>query len=278
MLMPLARQTRLHEARGSFGHDDLVMRGDVIAVRVRDEGKAFRFPRIEPQVVLGKVNAARILDLDHRANLRGCRGFVMRVWPVPRSLTLPMRTRFITAMRFRLVVVAFVFLAIATAHAADEYRQLVTVNALPTALDSDFQFRKVKQFLLADNLPTQKASKAPKTRGPVRDPSIGFERSYRLYGAVTGLDQHRLYGDYIDVFWRAKRPAEITVRLEYRQEKLRSYTQAREVTYPHAKGSHKTAFAIIGDDFFADGRILAWRCLLIEKGRVVAEERSYLWR
>src|SRR3954447_7004361 len=143
-----------------------------------------------------------------------------------------MRTRFITAMRSRLAICAVLFFRLATARAADEYRQGVTVNPLPVALDRDFQFRKVKQFLLADNLPTQKPGKAPKITGPARDPSIGFERSYRLYGAVTGLDQRRLYGDYRDVFGRAKRPAAITVRLEYRQEKLRAYTQAREVTYP----------------------------------------------
>jgi hypothetical protein len=27
-----------------------------------------------------------------------------------------------------------------------------------------------------------------------------------------------------------------------------------------------------------DGRILAWRCVLIVNGKIVAEERSYLWR
>ncbi len=82
----------------------------------------------------------------------------------------------------------------------------------------------------------------------------------------------------MDFFWRAKRPATITVRLEYRPETLHGATQAREVTYPNAKGSHKTDFAIIGDDFLTDGRILSWRCLLIEKGRIVAETKSYLWR
>jgi hypothetical protein len=35
---------------------------------------------------------------------------------------------------------------------------------------------------------------------------------------------------------------------------------------------------VIGDDYFDNGRILAWRCLLIENGRVVAENRSFLWR
>ena len=68
----------------------------------------------------------------------------------------------------------------------------------------------------------------------------------------------------------------MTVRLEYRQEKLRSFVQAREMTYPNAKGNHKTEFAVIGDDYFNDGRVISWRCLLIENGRIVAENRSYL--
>ena len=75
-----------------------------------------------------------------------------------------------------------------------------------------------------------------------------------------------------------KRPANVTVRLEYRQEKLRSFVQAREITYLNAKGNIKTAFTIIGDDYLQDGRVTAWRCLLIENGRIVAEDRSFLWR
>ena len=178
-------------------------------------------------------------------------------------------------MKFLALASATVLLALGTVRAADEYRQLLKVETLPTALDRDFEFRKTKQYLLSD-IVAKNAGKF--TKGPARDPSIGFERSYRLYGAVTALDQRRLYGDYLDFFWRARRPSTVTVRLEYRQEKLRSFTQAREVTYANAKGSHKTAFAVIGDDFSSDGRILSWRCLLIERGKIVGETQSYLWR
>ena len=100
----------------------------------------------------------------------------------------------------------------------------------------------------------------------------------RLFGAVTELDKRRRYGHYFDFFWRAKQAVPVTVRLEYRQEKLRALTEAREVSYANAQGSHKTAFAIIGDDYLNDGRVTAWRCLLIVNGRVVAEDRSFLWR
>ena len=106
---------------------------------------------------------------------------------------------------------------------------------------------------------------------------MNFERTYRMYGAITAADQRQRYGNYLDFFWRAKRPANVTVRLEYRQEKLRAFVQAREISYANVVGNRKTAFAIVGDDYFNDGRVTSWRCLLIENDRIVAETRSYLW-
>ena len=80
-----------------------------------------------------------------------------------------------------------------------------------------------------------------------------------------------------DFFWRAKRPADVTVRLEYRQEKLHDFVQAQEISYANVRGTRKTEFKVVGDDYFDDGRVIAWRCLLVENGRIVAENRSYLW-
>ncbi|HSH38061.1 MAG TPA: hypothetical protein VK993_04680 [Chthoniobacterales bacterium] len=160
--------------------------------------------------------------------------------------------------------------------AANEFRQLTEATPLPKALDPAFEFRKTKLFFLGDAPGPRRGGGL--TGGAVRDPSIGFEGAYRLHGAVTGLDQRRRFGHYFDFFWRAKRSANVTVRLEYRQQTLRSFTQAREVSYANVRGNTKTSFAVIGDDFFADGRITAWRCLLVENGRIVAEERSFLWR
>jgi hypothetical protein len=107
--------------------------------------------------------------------------------------------------------------------------------------------------------------------------SITFERDYRLFGAVTNLDRRQRYGNYFDFFWRAKRLADVTVRLEYRQEKLHAQVQAQEVSYANVRGTQKTEFKVIGDDYFDDGKVIAWRCLLIENGAVVAENRSFLW-
>src|SRR6202035_5017325 len=85
------------------------------------------------------------------------------------------------------------------------------------------------------------------------------------------------YGNYFDFFWRAKRPSDVTVRLEYRQEKLHEHVQAQEITYRNVRGTHKTEFKVIGDDYFDDGRVIAWRCLLVANGQIVAENRSLMW-
>jgi hypothetical protein len=121
------------------------------------------------------------------------------------------------------------------------------------------------------------AATSSKSSSVVQEASITFERQYRLFGAVTKLDQHRRFGDYFDFFWRAKRPTNLAVRLEYRQEKLHAHVQAQEISYADVHGNRKTEFKVIGDDYFDGGRVIAWRCLLIENGRIVAENQSFLW-
>jgi hypothetical protein len=184
----------------------------------------------------------------------------------------------------RTVTSILAVLCLANLSAAPQVRVLTKVNPLPVALSDDFQFRKTKLFELTVNPPkarksiSQSVSTNPDnpTAG-VAEASLSFERTYRLHGAITAADKAQRFGNYMDFFWRVKRPANVTVRLEYRQEKLRSFIQAREVSYPNAKGNNKTEFAIIGDDYLQDGRVIAWRCLLIEDGKIVAENRSYLW-
>lgn len=146
--------------------------------------------------------------------------------------------------------------------------QVEKPHPLPVALNQDFEFRKVKQYFL-DPM-------AKQINGQV-DASVRFERDYRMFGAITALDQHGRFGNYFDFFWFARRTADVRVRLEYRQEKLHAFVQAREEEYPHTRGHQRTEFAIIGDDFFDDGRVIAWRASLIVDGRIVAVRRSYLW-
>jgi hypothetical protein len=178
----------------------------------------------------------------------------------------------------------FAIVLAANVWAAPAVKILTKVNQLPVALNDNFQFRKTKLFYLNENPPKAKKSfsqafsnNPDNPTAGIAEASLGFERTYRLYGAISNADRNQRYGNYLDFFWRVKRPANVTVRLEYRQEKLRSFVQAREISYENAKGNVKTEFTIIGDDYFQDGRVTAWRCLLIENGKIVAENRSYLW-
>jgi hypothetical protein len=185
-------------------------------------------------------------------------------------------------MKFAIASFGLVLLSANLGGAAEKPRVLAKVNPLPVALDPDFQIRKTKTYYLSEAGLFPSAAKAggivPSSRGATsQDASITFERQYRLHGAVTALDQQQRFGNYFDFFWRADRDAEVTMRLEYRQEKLHAHVQAQEITYPNARGSHKTEFKVVGEDYFQDGRVIAWRCLLIEDGKIVAEKRSYLW-
>src|SRR5213083_2333225 len=196
-------------------------------------------------------------------------------------------------MRFAASLLILTFLVI-SAHGKgtrEEPKVVEKVTPLPMALDPNFEFRKTKLFFMSEKgpKPSERAhdstnkvggkSNSPNQKtATLQDAPIVFERQYRLFGAVTGLDQRQRCGDYFDFFWRSKRPADVTVRLEYRQEKLHDFLQAQEISYRNVRGTHKTEFKVIGDDYFDDGRVIAWRCLLIENSRIVAENRSYMWK
>ena len=196
-------------------------------------------------------------------------------------------------MRFAAVILLLTFVVVSAPGktAGEEPKVIEKVTPLPMALDPNFEFRKTKLFFMSEKGGLKPSERAPNSSNKVgrkssdpnqktsvlQDAPIVFERQYRLYGAVTGLDQRQRFGNYFDFFWRVKRPSDVTVRLEYRQEKLHEHTQAQEITYQNVRGTHRTEFKVIGDDYFDDGRVIAWRCLLIANGRIVAENRSFLW-
>jgi len=181
-------------------------------------------------------------------------------------------------MRFAValsVLALFAFIA-SGKPAPVEPRIVEKVTPLPVALDKDFEFRKTKLFIIS-NKPSRTGQSGRQTTSSInkksgnspgqktatlQDVPITFERQYRIF----------------DFFWRAKRPSDITVRLEYRQEQLHEHVQAQEISYQNVHGTHKTEFKVIGDDYFDDGEVIAWRCLLISNGRIVAENRSFMWQ
>ena len=146
-----------------------------------------------------------------------------------------------------------------------------SANVLPEAISDDFEFRKFEIFRNAAIVPGA-------TPIPTKDLMIDFERKHRLWGALLAADVLAKTGQYFTFFWRAKRPANLTIRLEYRQANLKNYVQGRELYYPNAQGSHRSEFAIVGNDYAGDGPITSWRAILIENRKIVALLQSRTWQ
>ena len=286
-----------HQACCALRNDHLLVRRDVVAVRVGNERETFCVPWVQPEILLRQIDTALVANFDHAENYFAiCVSSIARLMLmsiVGCALTPASRTRFIREMRFAAALLILTFLVVSAPGKGvrEEPKVIEKVTVLPVALDSNFEFRKTSLFFMSEKgglKPNERAhdssnkvggkSNAPNQKTSVlQDAPIVFERQYRLYGAVTGVDQRQRFGNYFDFFWRVKRPSDVTVRLEYRQEKLHEHTQAQEITYRNMRGTHKTEFKVIGDDYFDDGRVVAWRCLLIANGRIVAEKRSFLW-
>ena len=147
-----------------------------------------------------------------------------------------------------------------TSHTIDK------ANVLPLSLDDSFQFRK-SMIQLHD----------PQVDKPSFDPMINFERNRLNYGAVNSNDRRARYGHYFKFFWRSKRKADLTVRFEYRQQNLGAFVQAKELNYKDAKGSYMSEFDVIGDQYTEDGKVCGWRVVLIENGKIVGLNQSFLW-
>lgn len=145
-------------------------------------------------------------------------------------------------------------------------RLLRKANVLPLALDPAFSFRKTKLFFHDRKL-----------EKPTTSRMVNFERERMDYGTVTDTEMQAREGNYFDFWWRAERTAHVTVRLEYRQQNLGAYVQAQEVDVPAAHGTVQTKFKVVGDSYLQDGRVIAWRALLIENGKIVALTQSFLW-
>jgi hypothetical protein len=115
------------------------------------------------------------------------------------------------------------------------------------------------------------------------DPMVRGEIQRRLHGAVTVAERRQKVGQYYDVQWNrgelGKKSKEVPVRIifEYQQAGTASLIK-RQVRDLRCREKCAVEFAIKGEDYAKNGRILTWRILVEEQGRVVAKEQSYLWR
>src|SRR5262245_20653259 len=106
-------------------------------------------------------------------------------------------------MRFAAPLLILAFLAVSAPGkgAREEPRVVEKVTPLPTALDPNFEFRKAKLFFMSEKglKPSErsrqetsklggKSNSASQKTATLQDAPIVFERQYRLFGAVSGVD------------------------------------------------------------------------------------------
>jgi len=139
---------------------------------------------------------------------------------------------------------------------------------LPLALDDAFEVEKVFAVLID-----------PSLNGPVDSPWLRIEQDRRYFGAINSFERKQRDGHSYTVHWRAHSaaPTGLTVRFEYRQQRLGSHVQTQEVHFPKVSGKQRTEFTVQGEDYHQDGAVTAWRILLVEQGRVVGLQQSFLW-
>lgn len=124
----------------------------------------------------------------------------------------------------------------------------------------------VKQFTLRDQ-----------DSGVVDDPLVQNEKLRRLYGAVSLEERKQRLGQYYTVLWNADAGAEKGIIFRYQQGASGSLIKEMRRKIPAGTSEGKEEFSIIGDNYFDNGRVLAWKIDLTANGETIASKQSYLW-
>jgi hypothetical protein len=116
--------------------------------------------------------------------------------------------------------------------------------------------------------------------GDGSDPMARNDKLRLLHGAVSMEERKKLLGEYYTIQWKdletKQGPASIT--FEYQQGATGSRIKSIRRDFPKYTTSGTAEVAIIGDDYFEGGRVLAWRATLRRGGEIIATRQSYLWQ
>ena len=111
------------------------------------------------------------------------------------------------------------------------------------------------------------------------DPMLRGEQQSILYGAIGVNEQSERRGQYYTILWHdVSGSGPVQVVFEYQQAASGSKLKKGMQNFDASQTSGKAYFAIKGDDYLKNGRVLDWRCKLLRGGREVASRHSYLWQ
>jgi hypothetical protein len=113
------------------------------------------------------------------------------------------------------------------------------------------------------------------------EPMVRMEKGRLLRGAVSMEERRQRLGQYYTLLWQdAEGVGQGTVEVvfEYQQGATASLVKRMSKTFPAADAKGSAEFAVIGDNYFTGGKVLAWKATVRRGGRELATKQSYLWR
>lgn len=127
----------------------------------------------------------------------------------------------------------------------------------------------VKQFQLRDQV-----------IGSGDDPMVRMEKQRRLRGAVSMEERRQRLGQYYTLIWSDPKgvgSGPVEVLFEYRQGETASEIKRMSELYPANEAGGTVEFAVVGDNYFDNGKVLAWRASVLRGGEEIAVQKSYMW-
>ena len=128
----------------------------------------------------------------------------------------------------------------------------------------------VKQFVVRDQ-----------ESGRGDEPMTAMEKNRHLLGAVSMEERRQRLGQYYTILWHDEAGAgggPVEVVFQYQQGATASRVKRMSKRFPGSDGSGRAEFAVIGDDFFDNGKVLAWKATVSRGGKELASRHSYLWQ
>jgi hypothetical protein len=137
---------------------------------------------------------------------------------------------------------------------------------LPVALDESVSLNKIYTF---------RNDRSLKNTG---NPMLDFEKKYWDHGAILKKEIEGKQGNIFVINWQNDgTPSDFTIRLDYRQANTRERVMTKTEEYKNFDGYEKTVIKVVGDDYLRGGVVNSWRISIVRDGKIVAQEKSFIW-
>jgi hypothetical protein len=128
----------------------------------------------------------------------------------------------------------------------------------------------VKQFQLRDQV-----------RDTGEEPMVRMEKARHLRGAVSMEERGKRLGQYYTLIWHDPKgvgTGKVDVVFQYQQGGSGSRVKRMTKQFPASAVEGTAEFAVVGDDYLKNGRVLAWQATVSRGGQEISSKRSYLWK